>query len=304
LTGSREFAPVVLFAYNRPDHLRRTVDSLRENSLAKGTDVIAFSDGAKKEGDAAAISAIRGYLKAVTGFRSIKVIERARNFGLSRSVVDGVTEVLRTYDRAIIVEDDLILSSVFLGYMNDALDRYAEVEQVMHISGYMYPIDATGLPETFVSRLASCWGWGTWRRAWLCFEPDVGRLITQFDAAAKFRFNVDGVFNFWEHMEQQQQGKIDSWAIRWYASTFLNGGLCLHPSISLVLNAGSDGSGTHSGKTKMFDGMVRQTAITEFSEDFNENVLALQRIKRFLDLTKGTLWKRMLKRLIRISGTK
>ena len=43
--GWAVLTPVVLFAYNRPDHLRRTVAALAANELAADTDLIIFSDG-------------------------------------------------------------------------------------------------------------------------------------------------------------------------------------------------------------------------------------------------------------------
>ena len=43
------YAPVALFAYNRPDHTRRTIDALRQNKLANDTELTIFSDAPKSE---------------------------------------------------------------------------------------------------------------------------------------------------------------------------------------------------------------------------------------------------------------
>jgi hypothetical protein len=44
-----ELAPIALFVYNRPEHTQKTIDALRQNDLASGSDLFIFSDGAKNE---------------------------------------------------------------------------------------------------------------------------------------------------------------------------------------------------------------------------------------------------------------
>lgn len=276
------------------------MESLQANALASQSNVIAFCDGPRSASDEPAVNAVRKYLKTVAGFKSIKVVERERNHGLANSVIRGITQVFETSDRAIIVEDDLLLSPIFLKYMNDALQVYEHTDKVMHIAGYMYPIDSTSLPETFFYRAASCWGWATWRRAWKCFEPDIHRLIGKFDTNLRHRFNINGVYDFWETLLIQEQGRIDSWAIRWYASVFLNEGLSLHPSISLVRNLGTDASGTHSIPTRMYDGLIRDSEIKTFQSDLVEHEEGLKRITRFLRLARPSLFERLVNRVTRL----
>ncbi|HZD41156.1 MAG TPA: hypothetical protein VE131_10570, partial [Terriglobales bacterium] len=236
------YAPIALFTYNRPWHTRRTVEALRKNEQAAHSTLYIFSDGPKTAADAAKVWEVRNYIRTIEGFKSVAIIERERNLGLAESIIGGVTEVLTAYGRIIVLEDDMVSSPYFLSYMNAALWKYKAVDKVMHISGYVLPIDPAGLKETFFYRASSCWGWGTWARAWKHFEYDINKLIPRFDADAKRSFNIDGRYNFWDQMESQRDRKIDSWAIRWYASVFLNHGLCLHPSKSMINNIGLDGS--------------------------------------------------------------
>ena len=44
-----KLAPILLFTYNRLDHLKKTIYSLEKNFLSKYSDLIIFSDGAKKK---------------------------------------------------------------------------------------------------------------------------------------------------------------------------------------------------------------------------------------------------------------
>lgn len=54
-------------------------------------------------------------------------------------------------------------------------------------------------------------------------------------------------------LKQNILKKNNSWAIKWYASTFLKKMYTLYPSSSFIHNIGNDNTGTHSDKTKKFD---------------------------------------------------
>ena len=167
--GDKELSPIALFVYNRPEHTRQTITALQKNRLAKTSDLIVFSDGAKNSKDQEGVDEVRSFVQNIYGFRSVTVNLSERNKGLAKSIIDGVTDVANRYGRVIVLEDDLIVSSSFLDYMNGALEYYSENDQVMHVSGYWYPIESESLPETFFLRVPSSWGWATWARAWRYF---------------------------------------------------------------------------------------------------------------------------------------
>jgi hypothetical protein len=245
----RDHAPVVLFAYRRPDHLRRALDSLAANSGADQTQVSIYCDGAKSATDRQAVEQVREIARSANDsatFASVLVIERDHNMGLAKSVISGVTETLEGQDRVIVMEDDLVVSPDFLEYMNQALDLYANNNEVISIHGFMYSVPLV-LPQTVFLRGADCWGWATWRRGWELFEPDSQKLLKELDKSPdRAQFDFDGAFPYRQMLKDQAAGTIDSWAVRWYASAFLANKLTLYPGQSLVENIGQDGSGTHS----------------------------------------------------------
>jgi len=241
-----EYAPIVLFVYNRPWHTQQTVEALLENTEAADSDLIVFSDGPKNESVQKGVSDVREYIESLVGFRSVKIVERKKNFGLARSIISGVSEVVNSYGRIIVLEDDLVTSPYFLHYMNDALDRYENEEKVMQVSGYMFPValdldeDALFLPFT------TSWGWATWKRAWDCFDASSeGYKILRNDRKLRGAFDLDRAYPYFKMLESQLRGEIDSWAIRWYLSVFMEHGLILFPRKTLVQNIGFDGSGMH-----------------------------------------------------------
>lgn len=294
------YSPITLFVFNRPWHTKKTIEALRKNKLSGESHLFVFSDGPKTVADESRVQEVRDYIRTSNGFKNLTIIERDRNFGLADSIITGVSEVINKYGKIIVLEDDLISSPYFLSYMNQALSRYENIDKVMHISAYMYPIDATGLKETIFFRPASCWGWGTWARAWKQLEYDIRKLIPRFNEELKYKFNMDGTFNFWHQMELNRDGRINSWAIRWYASVFLNNGLCLHPSRSLVNNIGFDGTGVHCGKDAIYDVPLISHQITEFEEHLEEDPEAIKRFQHFMANIKHPLHTRILNLVKRI----
>jgi hypothetical protein len=291
----QNLAPIALFVYNRPEHTRRTLSYLQKNQLADESRLFIFSDGPKTEVDRDRIDEVRRIIKDVTGFRSVNVTERNENLGLANSIISGVTKLVNEYDKVIVFEDDLLTSPYTLQYFNEALTRYSNEEKVMHIGAYMYDLPDKKLPQTFFYRAATSWGWATWARAWKDFEPDIDKLIPQFDKQKIHQFSIEGNMNFWKQMEGFKAGRNNSWAIRWYASIFLKNGLTVNPSHSLIHNIGHDGSGVHSNNEKTYHVQVAQKPVTEFPTEIKENHQAYNAIKQFLSKRKGSLLQRGLR---------
>ncbi|BDD05021.1 glycosyltransferase [Aureibacter tunicatorum] len=246
---NQSYPPLVLFTYNRPEHAKRTLDSLANNPEAKNSLLIVYSDGPREgasEQDLQGIAEVRRLMKLQKGYADIKIIEREVNWGLRKNVTSGVRDVLDEYGSIVVLEDDLIFSTGFLAFMHRALKEYADNEKVLHVSAYVPPLDLpVGYQEVSFSQLPHSLGWGTWKRAWQYYEDDVNLLIKGFNSTDKKRFDFDRSMNFYRMLNNAAKGVIDSWAVRWYASVYLRGGLCLISTKSMVRTIGDDGSGTH-----------------------------------------------------------
>jgi hypothetical protein len=251
-SGASALAPVVLFAFNRPVHLERTLESVLQDPLASRTALIAFSDGPAGDHDVEPIEQVRKLLKGTRGFASVEVVERQVNFGLARSVIAGVTEVLEAHGRAVVLEDDLVVSPRFLRIMNDLLHAYAEQDRVFSVTGYNYPARLVSVPpdypySIYFAHRASSWGWGTWKDRWAQVDWDVSDF-EQFskDDCARRRFDRGGA-DLSEMLADQMAGRVDSWAIRWCYASFRLERVNVYPVKSLVTNIGLDDSGVHCG---------------------------------------------------------
>ena len=287
-------APIALFVYARLGHIRRTIEALKQNILAEDSELIIFSDAAKSEAQVNKVREVREYIQKIEGFKSVTIVEREVNLGLARSIIDGVTTIVNKYGRIIVLEDDIVTSPYFLTYMNEALDVYQDEEKVMHISGYMFPIDVSSLPETFFLRTASCWGWATWDRAWKYFSKEPQKLLQEYSGKEIKVFNMDGTCNFWSQVEQNASGLINTWAVFWYASVFRLGGLCLHPAFPMVNNIGHDATGEHCGQTSVFSTGLAKRRVTYFEKKVIEGFLAHTRTKKFFRSIKPSIAKRIV----------
>jgi len=246
------YAPIVLFAYNRPRHLQQVLDSLKENKESSSSDLIVYSDAPRTSKDEEGVNQVRRLLDELDGFASIKIRKREANLGLAKSITTGVSEAFELTDKIIVVEDDLLLSPYFLSYMNQCLELYEDSSEVASAIGYSYPLDHP-LPNTFFLKGAACWGWSTWKNKWENFECNAEALLGKFTQAKKEEFNHYNHFDYFKMLELQAMKKIDSWGIRWHASAFLKGLYSLYPRRSFVHNIGMDGTGVHSTKTNAFD---------------------------------------------------
>ncbi len=292
-------APIVLFVYNREAIAKLTIDALLQNNLCKDSDLIIYSDGPKNTKDIPEVHKVRQLIKTISGFNSVTIKHQENNLGLAKSIISGVTEVLEHYEKVIVLEDDLIVSKYFLEFMNEALNKYYDDNRVVSIHGYMYPLSINP-PETFFLRGADCWGWATWRRAWKLFNPDASSLLSEIvKSNLSYQFNYNDTFSYTKMLQDQINGKIDSWAVRWHASAFIQNKLTLFPGVSLVNNVGTNTSATHTKSLDGFQTRVSNRPIRINNINVEESSeIRKELIKYFGKIKKAKLIKGLLNRLI------
>jgi hypothetical protein len=275
------------------------VEALSRNLLADKSDLIIYSDGPRALHDAASVLKVREYIKSITGFKSVKIVESAMNKGLAKSIIDGVTEVLKESETIIVLEDDILTSPYFLDFMNRALGLYEHEEKVISIHGYVYPVKDS-LPDTFFLRGADCWGWATWRRGWSLFEQDGVKLLAELKKRKLVRhFDFNNSYSYSKMLSDQIKGRNDSWAIRWHASAFLANRFTLYPGVSFVSNIGFDSSGTHSGLSKDFDVALRTEGFNLRKIPITEHAEAFKAFSNYLKTVEDSMLERVKKRIKR-----
>jgi hypothetical protein len=245
-TGGR--TPLIVFAYNRPTHLARLLESLARCRRLDECEIYLHCDGPREGVADANVEATRRIAREWEPRLRARCLLRGHNLGLGRAIVGGVTELCSRQGQVIVLEDDLVVRPDFIDFMLRALARYATSPSVLQISGYMYGVDTPPSPDVYALPLTSGWGWATWKRAWDRFEWEpAGALAQLSDPSARRRFNLWDSYPYYAMLCDRLAGKNQSWGILWQWKVFELGGQVVYPRRSLVWNGGFDGSGTHSG---------------------------------------------------------
>ena len=267
MSEKSNLAPVAVFAFNRPDHLGATLRALAANELAAETTLHVFLDGPRNDSDREAQKKILELLSSdiQKNFKAVKLTHSEKNKGLANSIIFGVTKIVNEYGRIIVLEDDLVTSKYFLRYMNDGLNVYENEEKVISIHAYVNILQDENIHEPFFLKGSDCWGWATWKRGWALFEPNGQKLLKEIqDRKLESEFNFENSYNYFGMLKAQVAGKVNSWAVRWYAAAFLNNKLTLYPAISFVKNIGLDGSGAHCDVVSDYEVDLAQIPVTNF----------------------------------------
>ena len=241
------YAPIVLFALNRLEPLKACVASLLKNEEAAESDLIVYVDGPRvnRKDETEKVEAVQQFVREISGFKNVETHFSKINKNLGPSIIAGVTDVISRYGRAIVVEDDLVLTANFLSFMNAGLERYENEKEVFSVCGYTnkvrIPKDYT--EDAYFCVRSSSWGWATWRDRW----EQVDWKLLEWDKHRlnKHKFCKWGGSDCWKMLNDWHAGRNQSWAIRFCYSQFLNNAVSLFPVISKVANEGFDGEGTN-----------------------------------------------------------
>ena len=253
-----DLAPIVFFAYNRPDHTRKSLLALSENTLAPDSKLYIFCDGTPKgtsEENIKNNNLVKAVLREKKWCGKVEIIESSFNKGLAKSVIEGVEEVLNKHGKIIVLEDDLMTSTYFLEYMNKGLDLYENDSKVAQISGFTYaPPSLLDTKSTFFLPLTTTWGWATWKRVWdNCDFDCLDYTLLKEDKKLTYQFNYNGSYNYKKmFIQQMESNKVSSWGIRFYWNVFKQQSVVLYPEKSLVRNIGWDNSGKHNDSYEIF----------------------------------------------------
>ncbi len=242
---------------------------------------------------------IEAFFHSVNDAGQIRISRSKLNLGLSKSIKSGITKTLSEFSKVIVLEDDIVVSKFFLEFMNEGLDHYEHENSVASIHGYLYPLKKK-FEKPFFIRGSDCWGWATWKRAWELYNDDgeeLYNLISTQNLQDYFDFHGKG--GYMKMLKDQTMGLNDSWAVKWYASTFLEQKLTLYPNTSLVENIGFDGTGYHSNLTNSYSTELSGSRIDAKHIPIEENQIARREFETFFNsLSKWSISKNTLKQFI------
>jgi hypothetical protein len=246
---NKSYAPVCLFTYNRLNHTKETVSALQKNFLAKQTELFIFSDGPKTIDSLEQVNSVRVFLKNISGFRKVTILESKENIGLANSVINGVSKIINEYERVIVLEDDIVTLPNFLDFMNHSLDSF-ENKGFYSVNGFCPRIISSIKTDYLIHERSYPWGWGTWKDKWnkvnfnkvYIKDSIISNQIVLKQFSDKFGKDISKM------LLDSIDGKNDSWYVRWLFNNFNLNYLSIFPNSSLVKNIGfNNPDSTHCG---------------------------------------------------------
>ena len=239
-------APVFVSVYDRKEHLSKCVNALLENAEAGETVLYIVSDGAKEKTHEPSIESVRNYIRTITGFKEVKTRFREENWGMQKSTLDAIEWVLSENDCFIRMEDDIVCSTFYLKYMNEALKTYSRDMRVFGITAYTHPDfnPPKKYPhEVFLWNSMSTWGHATWKDRWETFIEENEKARKQLSDKSVWK-----AFRKTHGLSSPRKTYINGFMhidVRINIYLFVRGLYAVCPVKSLTTNSGMDGSGTH-----------------------------------------------------------
>ncbi|WP_099340016.1 glycosyltransferase [Candidatus Fonsibacter ubiquis] len=290
----KSLAPIVIFSYKRRETIEKLIISLLKNKESKNSNLYIFQDNHKNIYDKNRVEDVKSYIRNINGFKKKKIYYRSINFGLSKNIIEGIKLVFSKYNKAIFLEDDLIVSDQFLKFMNKCLNFYYKKKKIWHISGWNYDINIKNNKyDAFIIRNTNSWGWATWKDRWKYFSKDPEKIVKTWKSNNIAKFNLDNVYDFFLQIKKNYLRISDTWGIFWYATVFVNRGLCIYPKKSLVKNIGFDEFATNTKvKQFFFDNTIdykKKNIMLPIK--LKENKLFLEAIKNLILKQRSLLYK-------------
>lgn len=283
-------APVIIPTLCRYEHFVRCIESLKNNTWSKYTDIYIGLDYPKKDSHWDGYNKICKYLEGdFNEFNSFNIIKRNENYGSSRNMLELREYVLKKFDRFIKTDDDAEFSPNFLEYMNKCLDYYENDKNIIAVTGYSYPVnwivdkDSTVFEVDFICPV---WGIGFWKKKFLNLDSNIrggylkNEFIKNIKSIDKYNELIDS--KFIDYVNQALSFKEDNLIDR---TTDIALGIYLTldrkriimPTISKVRNHGFDGSGEYC--EKIVDTQIKSEEV--FSSNYNYSIQPIDNSRNF-----------------------
>lgn len=247
--GSDE--PLLLIAYNRPDHFAQVIQRLRK----VGPNRIYVAIDGPRDGhleDARQVQATRDLVHTIDWTDAVQTLIQPVNLGCGLGVSTALNWFFDQEERGIILEDDILPQESFFEFCTELLDRYAQDDRVLAISGCNFvPPDFQSSPGSAYrfSRVPHIWGWATWRRSWNLHSLDMSNWRDRMSTRKLWEVSGHsaGGFVFWRSIfELMAQNKVDTWDMQLVFEGMTRDMFTATSNVNLVDNIGFGVSATHT----------------------------------------------------------
>jgi hypothetical protein len=239
-------AAVLVIGFNRPEHLIRVLERVREADPPR---VYIAIDGPRNETERASVDACRDVARAIH-WAPTELRFQESNLGCQEGVIDAVSWLLTKEPEGIVVEDDSVPDFSFFRFCDDLLNRYRDDRHVLAISGesrvpnHVVPSD-TSYRFTYMGPAGA---WATWSDRWTEFAKhrlDANPCRT-YRGLAKTRHNAFLRRAHWIALSFANRTRVmDSWAYPFMIFGIANHQLTATPNVNVVADHGIGSEARH-----------------------------------------------------------
>lgn len=240
--------PVLFVMFNRPEIAYKSFLKIRE---AKPQRLYIAQDGARqnKEGEIEKVLETRKRIMNLIDWPcDVKTLFQQQNLGCGEGVFSAISWLFANEERGIILEDDCVVNLSFFRFMEEMLNKYNEDQRIGMVAGSnLIPTYKETRSSYFFSRYKSCWGWGTWKRAWKNMDFDMSwRSSYMEDVINNSGYYARGQSKWKFQLKCIDSNYVSAWDWQWFFSLAAQNQLCIYPSVNLVSNIGNDKDATHT----------------------------------------------------------
>lgn len=243
--------PVLVMAFNRPDHLEQLLARLRQ---VQPTRVFVAIDGPRADvpGEDQLVEQCRKLVTTIEWTDDVSTLLQPTNLGCGAGVSTAITWFFENVEQGIILEDDIIPQPGFFPYCGELLDRYRDDDRVFAISGCNFvPPDHQSHPELpyRFSQVPHIWGWATWRRSWNKHRLDIAGWQRElpprqlWHAAGR---SAAGAAYWASTFELLARKQVDTWDGQLVFASMVAGQLTATSNVNLIENIGFGDTATHT----------------------------------------------------------
>ena len=291
MVDRNQISPVLIPVYDRYIHFEKVINTLSKCHNSDKTELYIYIDFAKSNQVLECQNSILNTISDFEhNFKLINVIQRSFNMGAQNNILDAIDDLFRKYKSIIFLEDDCIVHPSFLNFLNSCLNKYADNEDILGVSGYLYPINYPvqfGDKDIVKLPYSSAWGMGLWESKYS--RPELkSKQILSLIKQKKIVTLLKNVSNRHHYVSLKEVFfKRDRWGDFCFMLSLLNNDKkWIFPVHTLVKNIGADGSGVHQGayNFNIIDSQILPKNLNlnfNLSEDHNLRLIFQSKIKMF-----------------------
>lgn len=240
--------PILFVFFNRLDISMRAFESVRRQKPQR---LYLACDGPRnnKEGEYELVKNIRDYiLNSIDWDCDVKTLFQENNLGCGKGVFTAINWLFDNEEYGVVLEDDCIANDSFFRFMAEMLYRYKDDQRIGMVAGSNLISSYNEKRFSyFFSRYKSCWGWGTWKRAWQNMDLEMNwRKDSMRDIICNSGYYARGNNKWYHQLKCIDEDYVSAWDWQWYFSLAAQNQLCVYPSVNLVSNIGDDANATHT----------------------------------------------------------